>query len=603
MKAVRAVRNEIKVPLSVFPTASLSIAELFSGPYLLNVPIFQRPYSWGREEAEHLLDDLIEAGSIGVDRGNVHDYFLGAILLMDTPGNATVKLSARMSPREFDVIDGQQRIVTLMTMLAVLRDLEEERRKPIGKRVKRMLVAQRGGRFFGKERLRLHLAGRERVTFEEGIVKVGNTIQPAEADSAGPSEMTLLEVRDRYRTLLSELSGAARKSLADFIADHCHVAVIVGNDIDRAHQMFVVLNERGKRLQRNDIIKSDILSRMPGSETAWAAKNWDEISAELGDGFEPFFGHLRTIFGYARLQIVSGVRTLIDNTGGAETFFKDIFIPYARAYILIRKSGAGELPAEMQRILKYLNRLPDADWAPAAILALKDWQGEPERAEFLLREIERFAMLLRLLCAGSGKRVRRFAELIKTLRSSDPISVAHPVLQITRDETRSIAFHLRDLHKRNPKVCRLLLMRLSDELGDVPSTADPDLYTIEHVLPQRPSATSVWRQAIPSGEERAELIESLGNLVLITQQDNDRARNASWDEKREIYARSSDRAPLLAITRDVLGESEWRRAEIERRECRLTGLIENLWRIDIQSQRPASRVAATVEAQKSVPVI
>lgn len=582
----------------MYPTASLSIAELFSRPFLLNVPIFQRPYSWGREEAEHLLDDLIEAGGIGTEGARPHDYFLGAILLMDTPGNETRKLSAKMTAREFDVIDGQQRIVTLMTLLAVLRDLEEDPRKPVGKKIKTMLVAQRGGRFFRSERLRLHLAGRDRPVFEEKVMRPKAADDFVESDTEAASGNALLEVRDRYRTLLSELSGSARADLAAFVADRCHVAVIVGNDIDRAHQVFVVLNERGKRLQRNDIIKSDILSRISGGEMAWAAQNWDEISAGLGDDFEAFFGHLRTIFGYARLQIVTGVRTLIDEQGGAETFFKTIFIPYAKAYVLIRKNGAEELPLEMQRTLQYLNRLPDADWAPAAILALKNWQQEPEHAAFLLREIERFAMLLRLLCAGSGKRVRRFADLIKVIRTGAPISISHPVLQLTRDEMRSVAFHLRDLHKRNPKICRLLLLRLSDELGDSALGVDPDIYTIEHVLPQRPSATSVWRHWIPSSEERSELIENLGNLVLITQKENDRARNASWAEKREIYGNGSGAAPLLAITRDVLGENEWRRDQIEQREHRLIGMMEKIWRIDILSQKPAPRVSAPVAQQK-----
>ena len=207
-------------------------------------------------------------------------------------------------------------------------------------------------------------------------------------------------------------------------------------------------------------------------------------------------------------------------------------------------------------------------------------------------------MLTRLLCAGSGKRVRRFAELIKVIRSEQPIDATHPVLQMTRDEVRSIAFHLRDLHKRNPKVCRLLLLRLSDEMADPPSELDPDLYTIEHVLPQRPSASSTWRQSVPSAEERGELVDCLGNLVLITQEENDKARNASWGEKKEIYGRtSSSKAPLLAITRDVLGEREWGRPEIEAREHRLIGLIEMLWRIDIKSQRPASRGATQIQEQ------
>jgi hypothetical protein len=249
----------------------------------------------------------------------------------------------------------------------------------------------------------------------------------------------------------------------------------------------------------------------------------------------------------------------------------------------------------MQRTLTYLNRLPEADWAPAAILALKDWKRDPERAGFLLLEIERMAMLTRLLCAGSGKRVRRFAELIKAMRSGDSIDASHPVLQTSRDEARGIAFHLKDFHKRNPKVCKLLLLRLGDEIAGEMDMVDPDLYTIEHVLPQRPAASSPWRQMFASADERTQLVESLGNLVLITQQENDRARNASWEDKRQIYAKGTTKAPLLAITRDVLDETEWRKPQIEARELRLIGMIDRLWRIDLLGQRPGTRTAVAAK--------
>jgi hypothetical protein len=584
----------------VYPTASLSVSELLSGPYLLNIPVYQRPYSWGREQAEQLLDDVIEASGLGSNSLADPAYFLGTVLLMDGPGIETTKLSPKMSSREFDVIDGQQRLVTLMTLFAVLRDLEAEPRKPVSKRVHGMLVAQQGARFFRTERYRLHLASRERSVFEDYVLQPGGVLQTADVVLPSKSETTLLEVRDLYRTMLADLGPKARRKLADFIADNCYVVIVVGHDIDKAHQMFVVLNERGKKLQRNDILKADILSRMTAGDSAWAAAMWDDMNLALGEGFEPFFGHLRAIYGYGRLQIVSGVRTIVREAGGSVPFFKDVFLPLANAYALIRSGGEGVLPDQMTRTLRYLNRLSDADWAPAAILALKDWQKNPDRAAFLLAEIDRLANLTRLLCVGSGKRVRRFADLIKAMRSGEPIDETHPALHLTRDEVRSIAFHLKDFHKRNPRACRFLLLRLGDELGEPAAAVDAELYTIEHVLPQRPSASSIWRQWFPNAEERSQLVDSLGNLVLITQQENDKARNASWETKKEIYAKAASKAPILPITRDVLNQREWRRAEIEAREQRLVELIERLWRLDIQSQKPASRSARKVPGEPTV---
>jgi hypothetical protein len=558
----------------------------------MNIPPFQRPYSWGREEAEQLLDDLMEAAGIGSDDEPDPAYFLGAVVLMDAPGAETTKLSPKMTTREFAVIDGQQRLVTLMTLFAVLRDLETDPRKLISKRMQSMLIAQQGTRFFRWERFRLHLATRERAVFEENILTPGSTALPVQMAALSLPEATLIEVRDRYKGLLADISASARRVLADFIADRCFVVIIVGTDIDRSHQMFVVLNERGKKLQRNDILKSDILARLSTGDAGWAVGVWDDMSLALGQGFEPFFGHLRTIYGHGRLQIVSGVRQVIRDAGGSEKFFREVFLPLGWSYALIRSGGVGLLPGDMPRILNYLNRLPDGDWAPAAILVLKDWKRDPDRAAFLLAEIERLAMLMRLLCSGAGKRLRRFGDLIRIMRSGEPIDRDHPVFQVTRDEVRNIAFHLKDFHKRSPKVCKLLLLRLGDELGGAMDDVNPDDYTIEHVLPQRPSASSTWRQWFNSTEERSQLVESLGNLVLITQQENDKARNASWDEKKEIYARGNNRAGVLAITRDVIGEREWRRAQIEARERRLVELIERLWRIDIQSQKSMVRPAA-----------
>jgi hypothetical protein len=163
----------------------------------------------------------------------------------------------------------------------------------------------------------------------------------------------------------------------------------------------------------------------------------------------------------------------------------------------------------------------------------------------------------------------------------------HAVFQLTREETRSIAFHLKDLHKRGAKICKLLLMRLGDILGGQFRNIDPELFTIEHILPQRPSATSEWRRLFPTSEERSQCVESLGNLVLISQAQNDKARNASFDAKKAIYAEISGNVPLLPITADVLGTPRWGRDEIETREAKLLTMIAELLRIEVPLPKSA----------------
>ncbi|MGQ0456096.1 MAG: DUF262 domain-containing protein [Hyphomicrobium sp.] len=573
-------------------TASLTIAELFSSPYLLNVPIYQRPYSWNGELAEQLYDDLIEDMSLDRVEDDDSGYFLGTILLMTAPGGETPWLGAKSAVREFDVVDGQQRLVTLMTLFAVLRDLEPNAKGAIARRTQGFATAQQGARFFRTERFRLQLTNSDRRFFETSVLQPGSTSIDSEPESLSQSEVALLGARNALRRLAGDLSPSARANLFSYVADQCHVVVILSNDIDRAYRLFVVLNERGRRLQRNEILKADVLSRLPASQVEQAAQLWDQASANLGADFEAFFAHIRTIYGFSRPQIVSGVRAVMQSAGGAEAFLKTVFLPLSDSYAQIRRGGDGALPPEIARRLFYLNRLADGDWAPAAMLALKSWRDEPDRALMLISEIDRFAHLMRLLCAGGGKRVRRFADLVAALRSGEALSPAHPGFQLTREETRSIGFHLKDIHTRNPKACKLLLLRLSDEMSGQMADVAPEAYTIEHVLPQRPSATSEWRRWYPTPEERGQCVASLGNLALITQSQNDKARNATWAAKKRIYEEATKTAPLLPITRDVLSAVEWRRTEVEAREEKLIRIIERIWRIDLAGARSAGRSAA-----------
>lgn len=565
-------------------STSSSIFDLLSGSFLLNVPVYQRPFSWTKDEAGQLLDDIIEAA--GIDTGNPPepDYFLGSMLLMDASGGPPVNFSQSMPMREFDIVDGQQRLVTVLTLVAVLRDLEPNARTALSKRAAEMITARLRGGFFRQERYRIHLATREQSFFERYILAPGGTLLTPQDDLAaeGP-EAALREVRDHFATVMAEYPAKARQQIFDYVVGRCEVVVIMSEDIDRAYRMFIVLNERGKKLQRNDILKADVISRLASSDVTWAVKAWDDTAADLGTEFETFFSHLRTIYGHSRTQVVSAVRSVVREEGGAAPFIRNALLPLAETFSAIRTndSSVPQLTSRMRWYLHYLNRLADGDWAPAAMLALRERSSDTARSERLLGEIDRLAHLLRLLCLGTGRRHKRFADVVAAMRRGEDLDAQHAVFSMTRDEVRNIAFHLKDLHKRNQKMCKLLLLRLNDEMSGSASNIDPNVFTIEHVLPQRPPASSEWRKLFPSSDVRAQCTESLGNLVLITQSQNDKARNALFSEKKKIFMQG----PVLPVTRDVLQSEVWHKFDIDAREEHLFGIIRRIWRVDLPGTR------------------
>ncbi len=85
----------------------------------LVIPIYQRVYSWEKEQCKQLWDDIIKIG--GNDKMDGH--FIGSILyVLDRITHSNNALL---------IIDGQQRLTTITLLLTALRDHWSDKRKEI----------------------------------------------------------------------------------------------------------------------------------------------------------------------------------------------------------------------------------------------------------------------------------------------------------------------------------------------------------------------------------------------------------------------------------------------------------------------------------------
>lgn len=76
----------------------------------LVIPIYQRVYSWEKEQCKQLWDDIAKTG--GSDQ--IEGHFIGSILY--------VLDSITHSDNTLLIIDGQQRLTTITLLLTALRD-------------------------------------------------------------------------------------------------------------------------------------------------------------------------------------------------------------------------------------------------------------------------------------------------------------------------------------------------------------------------------------------------------------------------------------------------------------------------------------------------
>lgn len=92
-----------------------SIGEVFSERYAFVVPPYQRPYAWQIEHAGELLADLLSyLGDTETAIDELNPYFLGSVVLI------------KSDHPDAQIVDGQQRLMTLTILLAVLRSLVPE---------------------------------------------------------------------------------------------------------------------------------------------------------------------------------------------------------------------------------------------------------------------------------------------------------------------------------------------------------------------------------------------------------------------------------------------------------------------------------------------
>jgi len=263
--------------------------------------------------------------------------------------------------------------------------------------------------------------------------------------------------------------------------------------------------------------------------------------------------------------------------------------PAAAIYDDIRNARHAGSPhsAAIARTLAYLGWLRGGEWLPSAMLWWQQRGSDAAELAWFLAALDRLAYGLRILGIGTSKRTTRFAGVVAAIRGGRDLRAANSPLDLSSEELRSIAYNLRDLHARNPTTCRLVLLRLNDQMAGRPQGLEAGGMTVEHVLPRKHGASSPWRDWYPDPAVRDRYTESLGNLVLLTQKQNDKAANLDFAHKLEVYFRSPG-APLPVLNQSLMGQVEWTPAQIEEREDILVRHLDALWNLGAAERRERS---------------
>jgi hypothetical protein len=548
------------------------VQKIFSSDFAFRIPKYQRPYAWTTEHAGKLLDDLL--GSLqGNDVADMNPYFIGSLVLIK-----------RDEVPEADVVDGQQRLTTLTILLAALRG----RLRSMGHvgHLTEFLLEEGNPLTDTPNHYRLTLRERDAAFFQTRIQNDQGLASLATLNMADLSESQRNVALNAtlYINRLRDLPNDRCELLAKFILTRCYLVAVSTPDLDSAYRIFSVLNDRGLNLSHTDILKAETIGQIEDRSQDAYVKKWEDTEDTLGrERFQDLFSHIRMIYRKAKLRdtVLVEFRQYVKPTENPPRFIDDVLLPYAEAFDDVANAGyeSTDDAASVNRSLRWLNQVDNFDWIPPAIAFLSKHRADAVLLQRFMADLERLAVGMMVLRYDVNGRIERYANLLTAIMGDADVFAAGAPLQLTTAERADVMTHLDGDIYSQTKIRLYVLRRLDSALSQAEASYNYSTITVEHVLPQSPNEGSRWISWFPDQAARESWTHRIANLVLLSRRKNSQARNFEFDVKKDRYFTTRTGTSPFAITTQVLRETEWTPAILERRQDALLTTLKQLWRL------------------------
>jgi hypothetical protein len=551
---------------------------------VFRIPEYQRFYSWLPKQREDLFGDIRELAKKGEDR----HHFMATIVCFRTQD---VKPVGSLEYRTYDIVDGQQRLTTLiLIMKAIQKRLEEGDEK---RDINKILVK-------GDANLLLLQTNNSNRRLLDDYLKHGK--QPAKEQIKTYADRNLRSaIHDCERFVDAWLEDNNNlMGLLRLLRNRLGFVVYDTDDSKIVYSVFEVLNSRGLDVDWLDKSKSALMGRafeLAKSAVAGAAKI-DELHKLWGKTYERLA--MEPVPGQEVLRVAATIR-LGDEAGkplkaekalskfreycddSEKTVTVSTWLHDTADELVNLQSNrywepvVGILQARVLAVaLMLTNTLTDSEREKA----LDQWQRVTFRIYGLSGKDSRFKVgdYVRLAknVMNAAEGAARYSEIMNSLRllgTDYPVeSAVKEGLENTNayddaDETRYILWHYEEHLAKSARV--QINKEIREAIWQERSASD----TIEHIFPQSPEPGGAWEGKLRKHQRIESHVHRIGNLILLPQALNEEARRQGFAEKKNIYAKSEG----LRMVREIMGEKDWRQQEIEKREKKIIEWAKTAW--------------------------
>ncbi len=549
------------------------IKKIFSEEFDFVIPPYQRPYAWTKEEAGALFDDLVDFMR---SQDENEPYFLGSIVL----------IKGDIEPKA-EVIDGQQRLTTLTILLAIISSLlEEEDSREFATYINEPGKKVEG--LFAKPRVALRERDRE---FFKKYVQDFNFDELLSLDPITLTDVGI-NIRNNSELFIQKLNsefGVNKTKVFDFgsfIVNRCYLVSVSTPTMQSAYRIFSVLNGRGMDLLASDILKADIIGKIPERLRGEYTNKWEDLEEDLGrDDFNGLLAHIRMIrLKYkAKRSILEEIqKELLPALPDSSSFIDHMLVPYSEAYDLIRHASyrSSTDPTKINETIGWLLRIDNWDWLPPSILFMTKHRNDPDKLESFFIGLERLAASLFVRGFSPTGRIERYAKVLQAIEDGTVLNTTSPLNLDQTERENTISVLSGDVYLLSKRARTYALLRLDSFISDRAAQYDYTVITVEHVLPQTVAAGSYWAQEWPDENLRRAWLHKLGNIILLSRRKNSQAQNYDFQLKKTKYFSSHAGVSSFALATQVVCKSEWTPAIVETRQKELLDACKKGWNLN-----------------------
>ncbi|MEK4131267.1 DUF262 domain-containing HNH endonuclease family protein [Solibacillus sp. FSL W8-0474] len=516
-----------------------NLQEIIEGSKQYIIPMFQRTYSWDQKQWLTLWEDLMEL----VDEAQQYEnHFIGSIVSIPVNANPT-------GVQQFVVIDGQQRLTTLLVLLSVIRDKAEEDGLPeLAAEINETMLVNRFKK--GEEYFKLLPTQVDKDTFKK-IIK--SEITEVDQHSG------LVKCYDYFKHKLRDLMIDVEQLKNGVLHNLSLVSIVLSPD-DNPYLVFESLNAKGQPLTEADLIRNYLFMRIEPSEQEEMYKGyWLPMQTNLGDSLTEFIRHflMGVNLNVKKKDVYVKLKEQADKTNVID-YLKElaVFATYYDKLLHPVKESNGKIQYYLKRIQQFEARTA----FPFLLYIYRDFDAKKYSLEQfieILSIIDNF-IVRRYVCNIESKPLNKmFGSLYNQLKpysESDSIQELKAFLQVRGYPKDTEVLH--EL-KNSPlygggdkrEKCKFILSVLEETYGHK-EKVNLTQATLEHIMPQ--TLTESWKNELGSNFEEVheKYLHAIGNLTLTGY--NSELSNESFETKKKYYIKSN-----FELNKDLVKYNNW----------------------------------------------